>query len=387
MEKYDFIKLMLQNRNLSLNDKKRLVLLATREIEKEDNLVEGAKHNHDTEDDINYISPKNLRLFLYRFNQDSILKYTCHEIDTIETKEEICSLCGTQEYSIRKHSGIISKAFEDLNNKLRDEKIYKEPNMYALMSVYLTGSSPSGQTKWSSLKIDTNWACPELFAWGDNNPDTIPSPGKNIARRQTNKGYELPKALKSNLNGSRILTFKELVLYFKSLFHIRRDNSLRDILNYINEVEQYANNNINIVFSEEKFKNNIELFTNVEKLVQAYKRIIEICKSCHNDDEELNVELSFFEEEGAIYLCIHDVNSIYGKNLDAATKRIGEQHKKLIKNQINGLCDLFIEADFDNQEYARIALWNENRETQSEELNIEVTNIDHCQGVKYILRF
>ena len=387
MEKYDFIKLMLQNRNLSLNDKKRLVLLATREIEKEDNLVEGAKHNNGTEDYFNYISPKDLQLFLYRFNQDSILKYTCHEIDTIETKEEICNLCGTQEYSIRKHSGIISKAFEDLNNTLRDEKVFKEPNMYALMSVYLTGSTPGGQTKWSSLKIDTNWASPELFAWGDNNPDTIPSPGKNIARRQTNKGYELPKALKSNLNGSRILTFKELVLYFKSLFHIRRDNSLRDILNYINEVEQYADNNINIVFSDEKFKNNIELFTNVEKLVQAYKRIIEICKSCHIDEEKINVELSFFEEEGFIYLCIHDINSVYGKNLDAATKRIGEQQKKLIKNQINGLCDLFIEADFDNQEYARIALWNENCGPQSEELNIEVNKIDHCQGVKYILRF
>ena len=387
MEKYDFIKLMLQNRNLSLNDKKRLVLLATREIEKEDNLVEGAKHNNGTEDYISYISPKDLQLFLYRFNQDSILKYTCHEIDTIETKEEICNLCGTQEYSIRKHSGIISKAFEDLNNTLRDEKVFKEPNMYALMSVYLTGSTPGGQTKWSSLKIDTNWASPELFAWGDNNPDTIPSPGKNIARRQTNKGYELPKALKSNLNGSRILTFKELVLYFKSLFHIRRDNSLRDILNYINEVEQYADNNINIVFSDEKFKNNIELFTNVEKLVQAYKRIIEICKSCHIDEEKINVELSFFEEEGFIYLCIHDINSVYGKNLDAATKRIGEQQKKLIKNQINGLCDLFIEADFDNQEYARIALWNENCGPQSEELYIEVNKIDHCQGVKYILRF
>lgn len=166
MEKYDFIKLMLQNRNLSLNDKKRLVLLATREIEKEDNLAEGAKHNHGTEDYINYISPKDLQLFLYRFNQDNILKYTCHEIDTIETKEEICNICGTQEYSLRKHSEIISKAFEDLNNKLRDEKVFKDPNMYALMSVYLIGSTPSGQTKWSSLKIDTNWASPELFAWG-----------------------------------------------------------------------------------------------------------------------------------------------------------------------------------------------------------------------------
>ena len=30
---------MLQNRNLSLNDKKRLLLLATREIEKKDDLV------------------------------------------------------------------------------------------------------------------------------------------------------------------------------------------------------------------------------------------------------------------------------------------------------------------------------------------------------------
>ena len=387
MEKYEFIKLMLQNRNLSLNDKKRLLLLATREIEKKDDLVDGAKHIHGGAGEINYISPKDLQLFLYRFNQDGILKYTCHEIDTIETKDEICSICGTQEYSLRKHSEIISKAFEDLNNKLRDEKIFKDPNMYALMSVYLTGSTPSGQTKWSSLKIETNWASPELFAWGDSNPDTIPSPGKNIARKQTSKGYELPKALKSNLNGSRILTFKELVLYFKSLFHIRRDNSLRDILNYINETEQYNDNKINISFSDENFKNNIELFTNVEKLVQAYKRIIEICRSCHKDDEILNIELSFFEEENYIYLCIHDINSIYGKSLDAATKRIGEQHKKLIKNQINGLCDLFIEADFDNQEYARIALWNENSGPQSEDLNIEVSRMEHCQGVKYILRF
>lgn len=387
MEKFDFIKLMLQNRNLSLNDKKRLLLLATREIEKEDNHIEVARQTHTAEDNINYISPKDLQLFLYRFNQDGILKYTCHEIDTIETKEEICNLCGTQGYSLRKHSEIISKAFEELNKKLRDEKIFKDPNMYALMSVYLTGSTPGGQTKWSSLKIETNWASPDLFAWGDSNPDLIPSPSKNIAIRQRNKGYELPKALRSNLTGSRILTFKELVLYFKSLFHIRRDNSLLDILNYINNTEKYSDKKINIVFLDKQFKNNIELLTNVDKLVQAYKRIIEICRNSHKDDDILNIELSFFEEEGFIYFCIHDKDSIYGKNLDAATKRIGEQHMKLIKNQINGLCDLYIEADFDNQEFARIALWDENSGPQSEDLNIEVIRIDHCQGVKYILRF
>lgn len=45
MEKYDFIKLMLQNRNLSNNDKKRLLLLATQEIEKADASLETMESN------------------------------------------------------------------------------------------------------------------------------------------------------------------------------------------------------------------------------------------------------------------------------------------------------------------------------------------------------
>ena len=45
MERYDFIKLMLQNRNLSVNDKKRLLLLATREIERVDTSLEQKKED------------------------------------------------------------------------------------------------------------------------------------------------------------------------------------------------------------------------------------------------------------------------------------------------------------------------------------------------------
>ena len=84
---------------------------------------------------------------------------------------------------------------------------------------------------------------------------------------------------------------------------------------------------------------------------------------------------------------IHDKNSRYGKNLDAATKRIGESHSKLIEKQINGLCDLYVEADFDNQEFARIALWNENSHPLGELPNIDVKRLNNCQGVKYILIF
>ncbi len=336
---------------------------------------------------VKYIPPKNLHEFLYRFNQDSVLKYTCHEIDTDDTIKEICQLCKTDVYSLKKHSELILKAFEKLNKELIRDKIYKDSQMYAMMSVYLTGKTKSGQTKWSSLNIHTNWASKELLEWGNNNPGIVPSPGRSIAKKQKNNGYELPKALQSDLSGNRILAMKELVIYFKSLFHIRRDNSLRDILHHINEVEKYSENNIRIIYAEDMFKSNIELLTNVDKIIQAYKHIVAICKSCHKEGDLIIIELSFYEEDGNIYFCVHDKNSVYGKNLDAATKRIGEAHSKLIKNQINGLCEFYIEADFDNQEYARIALWHANSHPLGEVPNIEVKRLDNCQGVKYILKF
>ena len=259
--------------------------------------------------------------------------------------------------------------------------------MNSLILVYLTETTKSGQTKWSSLNIDTNWASKELLEWGNNNPGIIPSPGWNIAKKQRNNGYELPSALRSNLTGRRILTLSELVLYFKSLFHIRRDNSLQEILAYTNEKEGYSSRNINIVFSDTAFKNNIELLTDVDKLIQTYKRIIKICKNSHKEGDPVNIQLSFFEEKDSICFCIHDKNSVYGKSLKAATERIGKDQSELIEKQINGLCDLYIEADFDNQEFAKIALWNEHSNPLGGKPNIEIEKIDNCQGVKYILKF
>ena len=328
-----------------------------------------------------------MQLFLREFNQDEVLKYTCHEIDTDETIREICDLCESEEYSVKKHSELIKNAFDELNKKMIRDKIFKDPKMFALISVYLTGETKGGQNQWSSLGIDTNWTSKDLLSWSENNPGIIPSPGRNIARKQRNVGFELPKAIQSNLTGNRILNFKELVLYFKSLFHIRRDNSLREILSYVNKEERYYEKNISIFFSEQKFGNNIELFTDVDKVVQTYKHILDICKKSHKDEERIIIELSFYVEDNHIYFCIHDTNSVYGKNLMAAATRIGELQKPLIYDKINGLCDLFIEADFDNKEYARIALWHEKSCPLNQKPNLVVEKIESCKGVKYILRF
>lgn len=384
----DFVYYMIHSKSLTRDQQARRDKLFARDsLSIQKNIIENDKL---VREKVKYVSPKNLHIFLFRYNQDSILKYTCHEIDTVETIAEICHLCGTESYSIKKHTEIIDKAFKQLTKALKDDNVYLDSKMYALISVYLTGKTKSGKTEWSTLNIKTNWSSKALFEWGDNNPNIIPSPGMNIARKQRNRGYELPKAYISNLSGNRILSFNELVIYFKSLFHIRRDNSLRDLILYQNEIKKLNNSKINIVFSETMFRDNIELFTDVEKLIQAYYKIIMICKKCREKDEtdeSINIELSFFEENGDVFFCIHDKNSVYKKNLSAAIGRIGDLHADLIKNQINGLCDLYIEADFDNNEYARIALWNENSKPLDQTPNVGVERIENCQGVKYILKF
>ncbi len=381
----DFVYYMIHSRSLSREQQsKRDKLFARDSVSIKEQKVTDYRV---LEKHIKYIAPNNLHTFLYRFNQDSILKYTCHEIDTDETIKDICELCEIPTYSVKMHSALISKAFSHLTKALKKDKIYLDQKMYALISVYLTGKTKKEESVWSSINIKDNWSSKELLDWGDINPGIIPSPGRNIARKQRNRGYELPHAYISNLTGNRILTFKELVIYFKSLFHIRRDNSLRDIITYQNEIKKYTNSNINISFSNTAFKDNIELLTDVDKLIQAYNKIINICKNCHDEKELIDIELSFFEENGNIFFCIHDKNSVYKKNLRAAIARIGSSQTALISKLINGLCDLYIEADFDNKEYARIGLWHEESNPLGEVPNIKVEKIDNCHGVKYILKF
>ena len=90
MEKYEFIKLMLQHRNLSLNDKRRLLLLATREIERVGTtleLEEEQKHHKKLnkeelkKKDRAKHTPKETADFLSLFNRRDGFKYLTHNYD------------------------------------------------------------------------------------------------------------------------------------------------------------------------------------------------------------------------------------------------------------------------------------------------------------------
>ena len=197
-----------------------------------------------------------------------------------------------------------------------------------------------------------------------------------------NNGFKLEDSFKSKTSERRIKSFSEIVLFFKDQFHIRTDNSLRSIIEYVNR--QWNSKDLAITFSNANFYDNVDLFTDIDKLRQAYVSIIKLCLDCRKDDSTpVNIELSFYDdrETNHAYFVIHHVNSIYKKTLKNAKERIGESQSHLIKKMINGLCDLFIEAEFEGHECGRINLWDNNPELTAIPLE------ESINGVKYIMRF
>jgi hypothetical protein len=327
-----------------------------------------------------YKSPETTHSFLVDFNQDPILKYTCHNIDDESVIENINQECGENDYTFEKHSKLIKEHFDKLKNgKFVDYRVLN------LISVYLTGKTIKGEDKtWSSVGIKENWDCKELHKWAIDNLNCVPNPGDNIATLKRNSGFKLSESYESHLTGNKIKTFCDIVLFFKSLFHIKADNSLRDILTYVNKKDEILKE-IDIVFDKDNFWNNIELFANVDTLIQAYKKIINICLeySIITKSEKPHINLSFYEETDTSKkwkcFCIHHVNSRYGKTINDTISRIGDRQTNLIKDQINGMCNLYIEALFEDNNSYMVNLWDGEKR--------EYKKIDNIEGVKYIMKF
>ena len=146
----------------------------------------------------NYINPfgeKSLSNFLLAYNQDPLLKYTCHEVSnsfTIDDKDYnfidyIKEIAKTDVYTVRVHQQLLQKRFKELlyevdksGNKRSNEKKKKyfiSNNIETLILVYLTGKNSEGEKKeWSSDNIEMNWANKELLDWSDKNLNCVPHP-------------------------------------------------------------------------------------------------------------------------------------------------------------------------------------------------------------------
>ena len=365
----------------------------------------------------NYIYPfseNGLAAFLLAYNQDPLLKYTCHTIgDGVITCEEdgeeynivdyIKKIANIDTYTIREHQRILQKRFNELcDEKIIDKKrgggnkYFFSDKIKNLILVYLTGKNYKGEKKgWSSDNIEMNWANEELFAWSDAHPDCVPHPNGTLKNKQK-VFFKLKKPFTSKLNGKRIRDFSELVIHFKYLFHIRSDNSLRNLLEYRNEKWKTK-----IDFHlDKKFYENIELFTDVDKLLQIYDEILKnIAETIPEDNkkyrlkegEKHKIVLSFYEKGEEVYfeiLHIHPHYPFYLKTSNNAIERIGDFQTSLI-NKINGIANLYIEADFKEEGKSyRINLWEGkwDKDKKRHIRKVSKTEIPQVGGVKYKLR-
>ncbi|MDB2612618.1 hypothetical protein N9Z00_02515, partial [Flavobacteriaceae bacterium] len=314
----------------------------------------------------NYLNPKDLHDFLLEYNQDPILKYTCHTIDSDESFQNILNESKTQEYEYLKHLKIIQRNYNKLSYKYSG-KVLK--NIRGLISTYLGTYNKDGA--WSE-KIRIKWISEELELWCKQNKGKVPNPLD--AFQNENFRFQTIE-LK---NGSSISNFSDLVIYFKHLFHIKNTNPLKllieeSIFFNFNDKEKYR------FLFDDGFSNNIDLFTYTEALIQAFDKIIETSKKYH-DDEILDVKLYFgYDDNNFKEFKIVILNSkIFGKNF--SDFRPGEDLTDLINKQINGLCDFYINAFFeDKQSVGIMNVWN----GKQKEFKLYDQEIE---GVEFILK-
>lgn len=348
----------------------------------------------------NPFGEKSLSKFLLAYNQDSLLKYTWHSIDsetidhedeTLTVKQYIMKLSGSSEYSVREHQRLLLEKFEILNNKY-----YADSQVKTLLKVYLSGTNFKEEKKeWSSNRIDINWASEQLLKWSDENPDCVPNASGELKQQQNGKVFKLPKPFNSYMNGKRVRNFSELIIHCKNLFHIRTDNSLKSILEY--NIANNENWKTNFDFEFKNFAENIVLFTDVDKLVQFFREYINSIETYFSEEykteQKQKIILSFIEETGGfVYFTIHHIHPekpFYGKSSESTIDRRGNTLTSMIK-KINGMCELYLESDFENEASYRINLWNGEWNDGAKKYTpklMKKEKIEKVNGVKHILKF
>ena len=345
--------------------------------------------------ELEYRSPKHLQRFMELLNNskdDVILQYTSHLI-SISDRDDIINACGTEKYDLEKHSQLIAAHFHSLVETLKkDVPDCEGMKIVSMVRSYLTGKAQYGKETegWSRDHITEGWGNKEFLEWGRKNPGVVPNPEEDLENEQKNQGYFLKEDRYSLLTGDLITTFSDLLLYYKSLIVIREEYSLKKAIDYSNQkFKEKYNNRIEFEYKKDAFDELIIRYTDVETLLQVYEKIVVICRDKDKDRERIRneviitkIELSLYEEGDNVCLSIHHLNSIYGKPLNylsSKNARIGNLQRKLLNKYANGLCDIFIEAEFSGKQYARYSLWAEDGGA--------INKISEMKGVKYIIRF
>lgn len=322
---------------------------------------------------INPFSSNGLVKFLEEYNSNEFLKYTWHTFDDKDVFENIINKMDIKEYDIVKYQEKIEYQLKNLF-----KNYFLKGKVKNFLLDYVTGKNYEGKIGFWTQSNVVNWNSENLINWSNQNK-IVPNPGGKFSRQIRSKGYKLDKPIKSKLNGKRINYFSELIIYSKNLFRIQADNSLYDILIYNNE--KYKND---CIFNYDNFEKTINLYTDVNSIIECFNIIIENTLDIYRrfNLEKPFINISFSTElNNHINLIVHHENVDYfKKNLNSISDRmlLGEKHIRMIE-KINGICDLYLEAIFENNLSYKINLWD-SKEIKAQEIEKRI-------GVKHILNF
>ncbi|WP_418637410.1 hypothetical protein [Winogradskyella sp.] len=325
-----------------------------------------------------YYYPSSMYKFLLNYNQNPILKSTCHDIGSQEL-EVINNYCDTVSYDFNKHLEKIIETYD-----IHEKKYFAPSFLKTRFRVYLTGKNYYGKLSkgWSEESISINWSSPELKEWSKKNPGIPPNLNDALIEHFENTGFENFEGFTSKFSGIPIQSFTQLIYHFKHSFHLNGNNSLRSLIERINEIKNW-NEQIDFIIEDQSFPFNIEHFTDVEKLIQTYKSIIELIIEVTKKYrlEKPKVKLTAIVSLEEFQFTIHHLNSVYKKAVVNTLERLGQHYRNLIEKQVNGLCNLILNAEFESGETAEINIWN-GKERKS------IPLIDkNFKGVKHILQF
>lgn len=155
MEKLEFIRMMLSRRGLSMNDKRRLIVLATREIENiglefTTNIAAHVQTNRDEEQPH---KPKDTATFLSLFNDPKGFKFLTHDFDPDSDWD---------------YDGLMAHVRSTFKKESTQRRIPK--SLYALMYTMLYGGKDKTWKDCDGVRHKETYATPAWADWSHQNP-------------------------------------------------------------------------------------------------------------------------------------------------------------------------------------------------------------------------
>lgn len=337
---------MLQNRKLSVNDKKRLLLLATREIERIDTSVEFKEENEQKKEsksmtpDISALAihaPKDTASFLSLFNDPNGFKFLTHDFDP------------DSDMNYDKLMKQVKEQFKEATSKYRIPK-----NLYALMSAFIYGGTDKDGKDRTWMDCDGkihkgNYSNKQWVDWSINNPNTHLLSNEEI--------------------GKEILKFRSSIRLVKPV--------LCDI------IKRQESKHSNLSIQTENLEK-ADFYTYVWALENGIKRILD--DMARYADKTPNVKISFERSFGDDYskriIKITQLGSI-SSSIDDVLKKfnMGGGAFSEIKKVFNGYCNWSVESLWDG----KAKRWNILNDADIDEIeDIEATSVP---GFTHILTY